>query len=230
MRAIIQPNQWESDFFQQKIGRLSFEGSAPFDPSKMADFELIQAKVLSSEQQQIDFLQRLGFQLVEGEIQFQLPVAKILPKSTACCLRQASLFDLPALRQLTDEAFEQSRFREPWFTPLARKGFYQQWIENAVTQRFDDVCWVSLTKDQQLQGVISLRKTAQEVQVGLLAVAKRYQGRGIAKALLQQGLDWTQKQHRQQLVIPTQLSNMVAINLYQRLGANITAINYWFYK
>ncbi|MBE2895257.1 dTDP-4-amino-4,6-dideoxy-D-galactose acyltransferase [Spirabiliibacterium falconis] len=218
-------HDWESDFFQREIARLEFTQSAVSQPH-FDDFDLIQCKLALSEQEKITCLMDLGFEQVEGEVDYCWQLERIQP--TALCF--ATAHDIAVLQQLVSHAFADSRFRQPWFTALQNAQFYQCWIEKAVRGAFDDVCLVE--KDQNtIKGAISVRQIdAQQARVGLLAVNPNYRGQGVAQALLAQASSWCAAKHIRTLWIATQQSNGAANRLYQKIGAVIAGEAAWFYK
>lgn len=232
MKMLITRNQWESDFFGRDIGKVEFTNECQLLLNDTEAFQLLQGKVASDQHEQMAFLQQQGFQFVEGEIDFCLPLASLpLTKnaedSTACF--QATERDLPELVALFGCAFPTSRFRLPWFSMAENQVFYQTWITKAVRGEFDDICLI-LKEKEVIQGGISLRQVQQNVRVGLLAVAPSFQGQGIAQKLLQAAIVWAKQRNAQNMYIATQFSNLPAINLYQKLGARSVSTHYWFYK
>ncbi len=75
--------------------------------------EIVQVKVAANDCMQIDQLQKQGFVFVEGELEFELPLATFSENMTAC--RPADMADLPDLGLLFGSAFPDSRFRLPYF-------------------------------------------------------------------------------------------------------------------
>jgi dTDP-4-amino-4,6-dideoxy-D-galactose acyltransferase len=138
--------------------------------------------------------------------------------------------DLPALQGLFANAFPNSRFRAPYFTPEENRRFYQEWITKAVRGEFDDVCLVQRATNGEIKGGITLRKCDNDMRVGLLAVAPKYRGCGVAKALLRSAYRWGQEYNAEKLYVATQTGNLAAIRLYGSVGAKICATNYWFYR
>lgn len=229
---LLTPNQWESDFFERNIGKVEFTNECQLPLNDKKAFQLLQGKVASDQHEQMAFLQQQGFQFVEGEIDFclplaSLPFAKSEGNSTACYPAQES--DLPALLALFGSAFPTSRFRLPWFSATENQAFYRTWITKAVKAEFDDLCLI-IKENNIVQGGVSLRQVQQNVRVGLLAVSPQFQGKGVAKRLLQAAIGWAKQQNAQNMYIATQLSNLAAINLYQKLGARSVSTHYWFYK
>lgn len=221
----IQPNQWLSTFFQRKIGEI--EKVCDIECHQLSQYDLVQSKLSSLAQQEIDYIQSLGFTLVEGEIIFEYDLANFSPNLTAC--RVATEQDFAQLEPFS-HLFSQTRFRSPWFSSLENRRFYWQWIQNAVKGEFDDLCLLSETVNGEIQGMITVRVKENTAQVGLLAVAEKWQKQGIGYRLLMDAIAWAKSQQETKMVISTQLSNLAAIQLYQRLNGKISGTYYWFYR
>lgn len=230
----LERNAWESDFFALEIGKLHFApdwqpSRAEANQSAVFDgFDLVQCKLSADQNTQIRYLQQLGFQFVEGELDFCLRLtAANITSSTAIRAERA---DIAELETLFGSAFAVSRFRQPWFSTEQNQQFYRTWIRKAVLGEFDHLCLLLRDPQGQLQGAISLRSLdAENARVGLLAVAEHARGQGIAKQLLQSAVNWCLQQQHKQLWIATQSGNQAAINLYQQHG-QIAQISYWFYR
>lgn len=206
MQSEIAPNRWLSDFFGREIREI---------------------KVAADDVAQICLLQQQGFQFVEGELDFCLPLANFQPKMTA--YEVAAEADITELQSLFGSAFTVSRFRAPWFCAQENQRFYQTWITNAVRAEFDDVCLLLRAASGQIQGGISARIRDQQARVGLLAVSPLFRRQGIAYQLLHAAIGWAQQQGAETLSVATQMSNLNAIRLYQKLGASLQKASYWFY-
>ncbi|MEE3700803.1 dTDP-4-amino-4,6-dideoxy-D-galactose acyltransferase [Mannheimia haemolytica] len=203
----MKPDQWLSDFF----GR-----------------EIVQVKVAADDFRQIARLQKQGFVLVEGELEFELALATFSENMTAC--RSADMADLPDLNLLFGSAFPDSRFRSPYFSREENQRFYRTWIENAVKGKFDDIGLVQCNADGQIQGAVTVRLLAQQqAKIGLLAVKPDCRQQGIGSELLNAAIAWAKQQNAKKMMITTQLSNQKAIRFYQAFGASIKAVYYWFY-
>lgn len=221
----IQPNQWLSTFFQRQIGEI--EKVCDIECHQLSQYDLVQVKLPSLAQREIGYIQSLGFTLVEGEIIFEYDLANFSPDLTAC--RVATEQDLAQLEPFS-HLFSQTRFRSPWFSLLENRRFYWQWIQNAVKGEFDDLCLLSETTSGEIQGMITLRVKENTAQVGLLAVAEQWQKQGIGYRLLMNAIAWAKSQQATKMVVTTQLSNLAAMQLYQRLNGKISGTYYWFYR
>ncbi|MBL4910780.1 MAG: dTDP-4-amino-4,6-dideoxy-D-galactose acyltransferase [Alteromonadaceae bacterium] len=220
--------EWDSNFFNQRIGQLSFEKNATMI-EKGNDFDLIQAKVLATNYQQINLLNQLNFKLAEGEIDFSININTKNKGSNSVNIQLATPSDIQQIKTIVDNSFTASRYRAPWFNEQQRNQFYQLWAEKAVLGTFDDVCLL-IKEDKHIKGFVTLRFNESASRIGLICVNSSCQGQGVATTLLKQAMIYSQTKNSKQLHVATQLANSSAIALYTKLGFAINTMSYWFYK
>ncbi|WP_105647792.1 dTDP-4-amino-4,6-dideoxy-D-galactose acyltransferase [Cronobacter dublinensis] len=225
VRASIEPLEWESQFFgiDSAIVRFS-DTAAALDVAQLSVWSRVQAKVPAARSDLLDGLLSLGFQLVEGEVDFALPLTSAAPADDAQAIT-ATLDDIPLLRDAAAQAFAMSRFRAPWYAPDASGRFYAQWVENAVKGAFDHECLILRTPQGALSGFVTLRQiNEQEARIGLLA------GRGAGEALMQAARQWCVARGLYTLRVATQAGNRAALRRYIASGGNIESTAYWLYR
>jgi dTDP-4-amino-4,6-dideoxy-D-galactose acyltransferase len=220
--ANIEPLSWENQFFATNSSILRFAEHAPVvTPEALSPWARVQAKIPASQVEQLDALQHLGFQLVEGEADLALPVRERGDTRAEV----ATARDIPQLRELAARAFALSRFRAPWYADDASGRFYAQWIENAVRGTFDHECLVFRDAAGDITAFVSLRQLAcDEARIGLLA------GRGAGEALMNAAVGWAHQRGLSTLRVATQMSNTAALKRYIQSGANIVSTAYWLYR
>lgn len=233
VRATVEPLSWESDFFAVTTARLCFDAAAPYlTPAALAGFDCVQAKVAAGDYARLDALAALGFRLVEGELDLQLNVTEApdetLPASVT--RRLATEQDIPALRAVAAKVFTHSRFRAPWYPAARCAQFYAKWAENAVLGLFDDACLL-LERQGQPLGFVTLRRLpAQQARIGLLATWPGNTRQGIGEQLLLSARLWCRQRAIRQLYVATQTSNLPALRLYTRCGAQPVHSACWLYR
>ncbi|KML64886.1 dTDP-4-amino-4,6-dideoxy-D-galactose acyltransferase [Pectobacterium peruviense] len=232
IRATVEPLGWESEFFQIDSGKLNFSPSAPvLMPDALNGFALTQAKIAADNLVLADALADLGFRLVEGEVDLSLllhptTVATPLPR-----WREATLDDIPALRDAASRVFALSRFRTPWYQPEDSGRFYAQWVENAVCGKFDHSCLMMEDAEGHPQGWVTLRRLDDsDARIGLLGVWPGVTIRGIGSQLMALAEAWCRQQGLIRLRVATQVGNVAALRLYLRRGATIESTAYWLYR
>ncbi|MDI7494216.1 dTDP-4-amino-4,6-dideoxy-D-galactose acyltransferase [Cronobacter dublinensis] len=225
VHASIEPLEWESQFFgiDSAIVRFS-DTAAALDVAQLGVWSRVQAKVPAARSDLLDGLLSLGFQLVEGEVDFALPLTSAAPADDVQAIT-ATLDDIPLLRDAAAQAFAMSRFRAPWYAPDASGRFYAQWVENAVKGAFDHECLILRTPQGALRGFVTLRQiNEQEARIGLLA------GRGAGEALMQAARQWCVARGLYTLRVATQAGNRAALRRYIASGGNIESTAYWLYR
>ncbi len=130
-----------------------FDEHAPrLTPEALAGWSRVQAKIAASDTVRLDALQRLGFQLVEGEVDLALPVGSPADAGADVAVEA----DIAPLREQAAQAFAMSRFRAPWYAADASGRFYAQWIENAVRGTFDHQCLIYRHPEGDIRAFVSL--------------------------------------------------------------------------
>lgn len=222
IHASLAPLNWENQFFgvNSSLVRIS-DDAEPLTQIRLNSWSRVQAKIPAHRTDLLDGFQALGFQFVEGEVDLCLPVEQN-PMPADYEIAQVEHID--ALRAQAARAFQQSRFRAPWYQPDDSGRFYAQWVENAVYGTFDNQCLL-FTQADAIQGFVTLRQlNAQEARVGLLA------GPRMGNALMTAAVNWCQQRGLTTLRIATQVSNRAALRLYIQRGAMIDSTAFWLYR
>ncbi len=109
------PLEWENRFFAVNSAIVRFDEHAPrLTPEALAGWSRVQAKIAASDTVRLDALQRLGFQLVEGEVDLALPVGSPADAGADVAVEA----DIAPLREQAAQAFAMSRFRAPGTLPI----------------------------------------------------------------------------------------------------------------
>ncbi|MFP3019095.1 MAG: dTDP-4-amino-4,6-dideoxy-D-galactose acyltransferase [Arsenophonus sp.] len=230
--ANIEILTWESDFFNRKTAKLNFLPNAPtISLSQLDEYDIIKAKVTTGNTKLIDAMTTIGFFLIEGEIDFCLNVAGRV-KNKSLELSVADEKDIEELKSIAATAFLHSRFRSPWYRLEDNIRFYSFWIEKAVKGTFDDICLLLKGVQGDIHGFVTIKKLSskKEARIGLLATAAPYQRKGIGKQLITISRQWSEQKGVDRLRIATQISNISAIRLYSKMGAQIERTDYWLYR
>lgn len=235
VHATIEPLAWETEFFVLNSAKLNFSATSPaLAEDGLAAYALVQAKIPANQTALTDGLARLGFQLVEGEVDLVLDTGTecALPLTvTPQAIRPAVPADIPVLRAAAASVFTASRFRAPWYHSQDSGRFYAEWIEKAVLGTFDHQCLLALDDTGQPEGFVSLRELGdQEARIGLLAAFPGAAGKGIGSRLMAAAIAECQQGALQRLRVATQFGNIGALRLYQRQGAVIESTSYWLYR
>jgi len=220
--------EWDSTFFSKNIGHLNFVDEGANCSSSLMNFELVQAKVFSENYEKIDTLNRFGFLLAEGEMDFSMQLAE-KGLNDLSGIKLAGMADNDQIRAIVENNFTMSRYRQPWFKANERDSFYQLWAEKAIRGTFDDACLI-VKKGAVIKGFITIKVANSIARIGLISVASNFKQQGVGKSLLHMAVQYCQMHNVKQLLVATQLANTAAISLYSKFGFSINTLSYWFYK
>jgi dTDP-4-amino-4,6-dideoxy-D-galactose acyltransferase len=216
---IIKHLDWDSSFFNKKIGLLELSNDNNFIEIQ-DDYDLIY--VVSDKDIAIeitDYKQSYS----ENKIVFS---KKIVQKND---LKDANIFLVLEVEDSTNEeiyelAFESGKFSrfklDPNFDQREFEKLYKKWVDNSFNKEFADA--VLVYKEQnKILGFVTYKVWDKQATIGLIGVCSKHQGKGIGKKLMQsveidlanKGLD--------ELRIPTQLQNEMACLFYTKMGYEI---------
>ena len=209
---------WDSRFFNLKIGEIFIENSQKEDIN--SDFDLIYVKQNISSSIEI-----LGFEKKFQET--KLIFHKILEEENIF-LEENKIIDFEE-NPIPKESFyklayvsgNKSRFfLDGNFGVEKFKKLYQKWIDNSITKEFADKIFYTL-EDEKISGFVTLQKKNNYAIIGLIAVDPKIQSQGIGTQLIKKCENYCIEEGIKELKIPTQKENKQACNFYQKLGYSI---------
>jgi len=102
------------------------------------------------------------------------------------------------------------------------EGLFEAWITNSLNRSLADEVFIAYTKEDEEVGFITVKKRANTVNIGLLAVAESHRCQGIAKALLSRAALWALEEvgydPAASINVITQGSNLIACSCYRSFG------------
>jgi dTDP-4-amino-4,6-dideoxy-D-galactose acyltransferase len=111
-----------------------------------------------------------------------------------------------------------SRFRkDPRFPPPLFEALYRRWIARDLAECPPGVVYLAGSQGQPV-GILTIRRTIDSAQVGLVGVSPEARGRGWGRALLRSGLAWAAQKGLPEFKVATQLDNQSACRLYEGAG------------
>lgn len=212
---------------------------AGLDPADMpAGPCFVGAKVAADDAPALLHLQRLGFRVVDVNLQFERPSGALVGGSPAGFrIRFARPDDEPGVRALARMAFEHNRFhRDPEVGPELAGRIKEEWAANFFAGTRGE--WLVVAEVQQgaapsgLAGFLQLLSGAEGVLViDLVAVDAAWRGKGLAQGMIAHALDHCHALNRCREMPPpmrvgTQLGNAASLRLYGGLGFRQTSASY----
>lgn len=227
MADSINKLSWDSLFFSKNIGMLDIK-SGNIDTESLNAFDLVQAKVSTSDYEKIVILNKLGFEVVEGEVLFckELDLTR---EHTQWKNSKASDQHIDNLVKLAAGSFDKTRFRPPWFELKDSSRLYKEWTVKAVEGTFDDVCLYT-SCGEIVTGFVTIRVIKNKAIIGLISVNPLFRGKKIGSKLFLLAESYALSRNASTLHVATQLSNISALRLYSALHCKIFSTNYWFYR
>ncbi len=119
-------------------------------------------------------------------------------------IAQAELADLAAIVDLENEGFEHSVWSE------------QAW--RSEIEADDRHVLVARSGDGPVVGVATFQTVAEVADLHRVVVRADQRGRGIARRLLNAGLEWAEAMGAHELMLEVEIDNQPALRLYERYG------------
>jgi len=246
---LMYPSFWDSKILGINVGKLKFFLTTHvssdfldiFLKKILEDMRLINIKVLFFRIPVFQYflLNYLCPKLLLTDILVTLcissrDIAKYIENNTgthALKFEHAEPKDLPILISLTTNAFLQSHYHNDPFIPyeLAEKIFYE-WIKNSVYGYADNII-IAKYKNNILGYLTCKINKIGEKRYGiidLVAVDKRFRGRGIGTALVKRALKWFLPTV-EYVFVGTQATNIPAIRMYEKVGFRTVSIEATFH-
>jgi ribosomal protein S18 acetylase RimI-like enzyme len=218
---MIKKMEWDSDFFNLRVGELDFKESN--DSLDVESYDLLY--VVSSN----DFDLKLnGFEnsFSEQKIKFykELKETQQLSENVFSC--EEITYDIQDIYQLAFESGKHSRFLlDKKFSPEKFKELYKLWVDNSISKNFaDDVLLYKY--EEKTVGLLTYKSIGKEAFVGLIAVSSEHQGKGIGGIMLSHLGTVLYAKEIYSLTIPTQDQNQQACYFYNKIGYSISEKTY----
>lgn len=216
---------WDSLVFGYPVGRLDVEGSPD---------EAVIRELLENDDHRLVYVfsdrPLNGLVPVDIKLTYALPLPCNYPPPALHRIEPWGTDLTDEMRALAKLSGEYSRFRtDPRFTGNEFDTLYDLWIANSISRRMAEEVFVSM-HGPDIMGFISLeREDGQTIRIGLAAVAPRFRGRGVAKALVGHAVDYAIGQGYTTFTVVTQKSNVPARALYEGAGFRLVMEQYIYH-
>jgi dTDP-4-amino-4,6-dideoxy-D-galactose acyltransferase len=210
---MIKQLEWDSGFFNLKVGQLIFDKTQPL--SGVPDFDLI---YVTSESDFDLEIEKFGNTFSEVKVKF----AKEIKKSDFKSENIHSIDDIDIatqdLYQLAYESGKNSRFLlDKNFKAEDFKKLYRTWVDNSISKEIATDILVYADANE-IRGFVTYKINDESASVGLIAVDGNHQEKGIGRQLLNHLESILFHENITKLTIPTQQENIQACNFYKKQG------------
>ncbi len=222
--------EWDSDFFNCRVGRLEISRTANISINLLSDFDLVYLifKNGISPEKKAE-LDKIAF-FADEKITYQKSIKMTVKPGE-------NIISWPAEREVSNELLEIgvasgefSRFRiDPMIPESKFTGLYQAWVINSVNRTMaEEVFYYNL--DNQIAGVITLGIKNDKPDIGILSVHEKFRGKRIASQLITAAEYWSKKiKGFDTLQVVTQGSNLIACIFYEKCGFEIHKREYIYH-
>jgi dTDP-4-amino-4,6-dideoxy-D-galactose acyltransferase len=237
--AVCQFLEWDSRFFDRRIGRLTSPRLS--SPMLSAVFAWCQANQIAclyfladaNDRETAQLAAEHGFLLADVRVTLEhggLPDLASAALAGGEEIRPFVSGDLPALRDLAGRSHTDSRFFfDPHFPPSRSRQLFETWIEKSCLNEREKVFVAEL--ENQPAGYVTCQFVNEQTgQIGLLGVDAAAQGRGVGSRLIRTALGWFASQGAARAIVVTQGRNIRAQRLYQKCGFATAALELWYHR
>jgi len=220
----IQYLDWDSDFFNKKIGRVVVENSDDIaiilQEAKNIGYQLIY--VFGNKNFFVDdkTLQQFNGHLADRKVVYEKKIETI-QEQVPVVSEYTSAELTPELEKLAYASGEYSRFKLD--KNFAEDDFYRMYKIWAEKHLSTDKVFVA-KENGAIKGMMVLQIDAEKGHLNLLAVSPDARGKGYARALISVCENALLNQGISIVDLPTQLDNMQACKLYEKYGFQIKEI------
>lgn len=203
--------EWDTKFFNKKIGRLDIGSNNEFDYlNQLKDFDIVY--IYSPVKISIDI------PLMDVKVTYSKSIETVTTIINEIVQFDIHNHDYNQLLELVYQSGHDSRFlKDLSFGINDYKRLYKQWIDNSI----DDKGTIVLIHSDgvNIGGFVTFKSNINYSQIGLIAVDSENQGKGIGKKLIQAVEKSLISQKR--LIVATQETNKRACKFYESLGFKI---------
>lgn len=222
MKSSVKYLEWDSNFFNKKIGKITIESEDDISLKEIINYDLIYVFSQNG---------KLNLNLVDKKIVYLIDDLK----NYTIDFTNLELFHVGKnnhhdLLDLALQSGELSRFKlDSNFKNEEYKKLYTEWIKKSISKEL--ATDIIIKKDnEKIIGFASLaRKDNRLADISLVAVDADYRGKGIAKEIIKNTIALAKKQGYKKIQVVTQLDNRPANLLYEKAGFEKNNLTYIYH-
>lgn len=234
--AICRYLSWDSDFFGQRIARVTVGRLNEVTLRQIQDWcdshriDCAYFLAESTDPDTVSLVERARFHFVDIRVTLDMSLGQLSPADPVqSCIRPSKEEDLPALRAIAKVSHRDSRFYyDKNFSESLCDLLYETWIQNSLCGAADVV--LVAERYREPVGYISCHTpSAGTPSIGLFAVADTAQGHGLGTQLVREALRWFARHNASRVTVATQGRNVRSQRLYQRCGFATRSVQLWYH-
>lgn len=230
MPEIIEPLDWDTEFFGFGIGRIESDQVSDAvlrQAEAEADEHDITCAYLTLEPEDSAtpvVLQRWGYRLVDVAMTMRRPDTDFEAPPSPSKVREGTLDDIEGLDEEIDVLGPWSRFGvDPRFGPDAARAMFRAWVERAAR---DDERMLSIAEDEDGVTGLSAHVRGDPGRIDLMGVTRP--GTRASDAMIQFFCDWAETDSVD--AGPCGARNIAVLRMLERCGFGIVRCEYQFHR
>lgn len=174
----------------------------------------------------------LGFKMADARIDLMATAGTTpFPLEEGFEIRPSQASDVLALEEIARTAHTDSRFFFDQRFPRQRvKDMFAAWIARDCVGGAD-AAFSIVSDEEEIAGYITCSITGPgKGRIGLTGLAERFRGRGLGVSLTALALKWFASAGIRDVYVATQMKNVAAQRLYQKVGFRTSDVMIWYHK
>ncbi|MER0438984.1 GNAT family N-acetyltransferase [Emticicia sp. W12TSBA100-4] len=213
---------WDSDFFNKKIGRIDITDDYTFlvenlEKAFQQGYNLIYVFGNKNTNIPSEILEEFNGKIVDNKITYSAKIEDLRTKTTIE-IKEFKEQNGNKLYELAYLSGTHSRFRLDEDLSIENfKRLYREWIDKSVSHQIAEKVFV-YEENKQIKAMVTLGIKEKTANIGLIAVDKTLQGKGIGMSLIDACVQCCKIEGIISLDVPTQLENTQACRFYEKCG------------
>lgn len=226
---MIETLDWDSEFFGVSVGRVAPATTDLVAAAAEADAKGVDCTYLLLAADDADRLmeaQRAGFTVVDIRIELGAETVSVDDPDHGCRIADPDA-DASWLKRIASQRFTNSRFfADPHFGREAAGGLFEAWITRGLAGDGRQV----VVLDDRAGFVICGRDTSLHEGIIELIATSDSAARGSGLRLMSGAHDWFLAQGLRSASVVTQVANVPALRLYERVGYRARRTDIWLHR
>ena len=237
MEKHLEYDKWLSTILKREVYRLIVDDGLVKDAehnhetliSRLTTGHLfVYAKVHTTKLEEVFFLEKLGFRLIETNVVFEKAVYAETHFAWRPEIRFAVAKDRHGVESVARNNFLYSRFHlDPLIPSRIANQIKAKWAINYFNGNRGDNMVVALNKGEVVGFLQLLYNGEEELVIDLISVDKRSQSKGVARNMI--AFAESNLKNFNRIRVGTQIANIPSMRLYESIGFRITTSNYVFH-
>jgi dTDP-4-amino-4,6-dideoxy-D-galactose acyltransferase len=222
MKNDIKYLEWDSLFFDKKIGQITIERELDILQEDKSKYDLIYVFSKNGELN-LNLVDKKVIYLIDDLISYKDEINNIE-------LFQDSQNNHADLLNLALQSGKHSRFKsDSNFKDEDYKKLYTEWIKKSISKDLATDIIIKKSKNKIIGFATLARKTDELADIGLVAVDLAYRGKVLAKEIIMNTLKLAARQGYKKIQVVTQLDNKPANILYEKVGFKKDNLTYIYH-